>query len=363
MTRIEVWPGMAGMGRRRFLQYGVLAAGSSIVAACSKGEEEPPANAPAPGRSSGKTLDRITFGTNWFAQAEHGGFYQAVATDIYKDHGLDVTIKMGGPQVNGTQLLMGGAIDFFMGYGSEAIKAIQEGIPKVTVAAIFQKDPQVLIAHPNTGHDKLESLKGAPIYISTSARTTYWPFLKAKYGFTDSQARVYNFNPAPFLADKTSAQQGYLTSEPYAIEKQGGFKPVVFLLADFGYTSYTTTIEATRKLTEEKPDLVQRFVDASIKGWYSYLENPAPANALIKKDNPNMTDDQIDYGLRKLKEYGVIMSGDAEALGIGAMNEARWKALFESMVQAGIVKAETKYQEAFTLKYVNKGVAYYKGKQ
>jgi NitT/TauT family transport system substrate-binding protein len=341
--------------RRRFIKYSALAVSTGTIAACGSGNQtqttENPANrATSPDLSK---LDKVTFGTNWLAQAEHGGFYQAIATGIYKQHGLDVAIKMGGPQVpTGTQLLMGGAVDFFMGYGIDAINAVAEGIPKITVAAIFQKDPQCLIAHPNTGVTTLADLKGRPVYISAAANVTYWSFLKSRYGFTDDQKRPYNFNPGPFLADKTSAQQGYITSEPYAIEKQGGFKPLVFLLADYGYMSYATTIETKTELVEKNPDLVQRFVDASIEGWYSYLENPAPGNELIKKDNPEMTDDQIAYGLQKLKEYGIIISGDVEKQGIGTMNEARWQSFFKTMVEAGIFPPHVNYKDAFTLQFV-----------
>jgi NitT/TauT family transport system substrate-binding protein len=340
------------LSRRQFIQYSCIGISSSFLAACANSNQ-------ASTTSSG--LDKVTFGTNWLAQAEHGGFYQAIATGIYKNHGLDVTIKMGGPQVpSGTQLLMGGAVDFFMGYGIDAINAIAQGIPKITVAAIFQKDPQCIISHPNTAIKTLADLKGKPIYVSAAANLNYWPVLKAKYGFTDAQKRPYNFNTAPFLADKTSAQQGYITSEPYAIEKQGGFKPIVFLLADYSYQTYATTIEAKKELVEKNPNLVQRFVNASIKGWYSYLENPQPGNQLIQKENPEMTDEQITYGIKKLKEYGIIFSGEAETQGIGAMTEARWKLLFDSMVNTGLSGPNVNYQDAFTLQFVNKGRDYYK---
>ncbi|KYC44076.1 nitrate ABC transporter substrate-binding protein [Scytonema hofmannii PCC 7110] len=356
------------LNRRQFIQYGVLMLGTSVFAACSHNSETPSsvstslsANSnPSISPTAKSELDKVTFGTNWFAQAEHGGFYQAVATGIYKDYGLDVTIKMGGPQVNGTQLLMGGAIDFFMGNSADAIKAIEQGIPKISVAAIFQKSPEILMAHPGVGNSSLDQLKGKPIFVSALANTTYWPFLKTKYGFTDEQKRPYNFNIGPFLADKNSAQQGYLTSEPFAVEKEGGFKPVIFLLADFGYTPYDTTIETTKKLVETNPDLVQRFVDASIKGWYSYLDNPAPGNELIKKDNPQMADDQIAYGLQTLKEYGIINSGDAETKGIGVMTDVRWKIIFDTIADPKSSMPDTKYKEAFTLKFVGKGVQAYK---
>jgi len=358
---------LRGVTRRKFMQYGALAVGSGWVTACASNQATTSQATSSSANSSSATsspasgeLTKITYGTNWFAQAEHGGFYQAVATGIYEDYGLDVTIQMGGPQVNGTQLLMGGAVDFFMGYTSDAIKSVEEGIPKVTVAAIFQKDPQILIAHPDTGADSIEDLKGRPIFISASANTTYWPFLKAKYGFTDNQKRPYNFNPGPFLADKNAAQQGYLSSEPLSIQKEGGFDPVVFLLADYGYDPYSTTIECKQELVEQNPDLVQRFVEASIKGWYSYLEDDVTAaNELIKQDNPEMTDDQLAYGIEKMKEYGIVTSGEAETNGIGAMSEERWKSFFDTMAEQGIFQPDTDYTKAYTLQFVNKGVEAY----
>ena len=348
---------MTKVNRRRFIQYGSLAVGTGLMAAC--GSSTDPAATPEP--SAAGELQTITFGTNWYAQAEHGGFYQAVAAGIYNDYGLDVTIKMGGPQVNGTQLLMGEAVDFFMGYAADAIKAVEAEIPKVTVAAIFQKDPQILIAHPDQGVTELADLKGRPVFISKAANVTYWPFLAAKYGFTDDMKRNYNFNPGPFLADKTSAQQGYLSSEPLAIAKEGGFDPLVFLLADYGYTAYATTIETRQTIVDTGPDLVQRFVDASIKGWYAYFDDPTLGNELIKQDNPEMTDEQLAYSLEKMQEYGIPNSGDAETMGIGAMTDDRWQTFFDDMVTAGIFSPDTDYTQAFTLDFVNKGADYYQG--
>lgn len=346
------------INRRKFVQYGSVAIASGVVTACTHRSNKAISPSPAVASSSATTdqLHKVTFGTNWYAQAEQGGFYQAIATGIYQQHGLDVTIKMGRPQVNGTQLLMAGVIDFLMGYGADAIKAVEIGIPKITVAAIFQKDPIALLAHPNTGIKTIADLQGKLIYVSAAADTTYWPFLEAKYGFNDNQKRPYNFNSAPLLTDKNCVQQAYVTSEPLIIRKKGGFEPIVFLLANYGYTPYSATIEAKRELVDKNPDVVQRFVDASIKGWYSYLKNPTPANQLIKQANPEMTDEQLAYGLQKLKQYNIILSGDAEKMGIGAMTETRWQSFFESMARGGVYKTDTQVQNAFTLKFVNKGV-------
>ncbi len=300
--------------------------------------------------------DKITFGTDWRAQAEHGCFYQAVASGIYRDHGLDVTIRQGGPNLNHRQLLINGSIDFNMGsnaYG--ALNFVRENIPMVAVASIFQKLPAVLIAHPGQGNDTMAALKGKPVLISTDARATWWLFLKQRFGYTDDQIRPYTFNMAPFLADKSLVQQGYLSSEPYSIEKQAGVKPVVMLIADSGFAAYSTLIETSQRLVREKPDLVQRFVDASVKGCYGYhYGNPAAANALIKRDNPEMTDDLLAYGIAKMNEYGIVDSGDSKQLGIGAMTEARWQEFFKSTVAAGVYPATLDWRKSFTTQFVNK---------
>jgi NitT/TauT family transport system substrate-binding protein len=299
---------------------------------------------------------KLTMGTNWRAQAEHGGYYQAVATGIYAKHGLDVTIRMGGPQVNNPQLLLAGALDFSMGSDSfNGLNFVRNNIPAVVVASIFQKDPRVLMAHPGQGNDSLAALKGKPILIAAASRNNYWQFLRAKYGYTDDQIRPYTFNMAPFLADKSTVQQGFLTSEPLKAQK-AGVKPVVHLLADNGYVSYATTLETRQQMVKERPDVVQRFVNATIEGWYSYLYGErAAANALIKKDNPEMDDEQLAYSHAKMKEHGIVESGDALKLGIGAMTDARWKEFADTMIKAGVYPADLDVTKAYTLQFINKG--------
>lgn len=337
---------MYKMNRRQYINYTLFCLTTGLISSCNN--------------NTNQKLDKITFATDWFAQAEYGGFYQAIATGIYQEYGLDVTIRQGGPSVNNTQLLMSGIVDFAAGGATSAIRGVESGIPKITVASFFQKGPSILLTHPNVGNDSLEDLKGKPIYIAqATAAQGFWLFLKKKYGFTDEQRRPYNFSVAPFLQNNNSAQQGIFSSEPFTIEKEGGFKPIVFLLADYGYNPYTFTVETRTEIVNKNPDLVQRFVDASIKGWYSYLENPNPGNELIKKDNPEMTDDLLTYGIEKMKEYGIITSGDAETKGIGAMNETRWQEFFESQVSLGLFKPETDYKKAFTFQFINKGVEYF----
>ncbi len=301
--------------------------------------------------------DRVVFGTNWKAEAEHGGYYQALADGTYARYGLEVTIRPGGPQVNHSQLLAAGRIDFNMGLNNfSQFNYLRAGIPIVTVAAIFQKDPMVMIAHPDTSVRSLADLKGKTIFISNEGRLTFWLWLKQTFGLDDRQLKPYTFSPAPFLADKNSVQQGFVTSEPFAIRRAGGFEPVVLLLADAGYDSYSTTIETTLELIERRPDVVQRFVDASIEGWYNYLYGDnRKANELIKKDNPEMDDEQIAYSIEAMKRYGIVDSGDSLTLGIGAMTHERWRSFFEKTVRAGIYPPDLPYDKGYTLRFVNKG--------
>jgi NitT/TauT family transport system substrate-binding protein len=307
------------------------------------------------GAAQAQPLDKVRFGTNWVAEAEHGGFYQALADGTYKKYGLDVTIVPGGPNVNNRILLPVGKLDFFMTANSlQSFDAVAHDIPTVAVAASFQKDPQVLIAHP--GVSSLADLKKLTLFVSKEGMASYFQWLKADYGFDESKVKPYTFNAQPFLADKNSAMQGYVTSEPYAIEKQAHFKPAVFLLADHGFNSYSTLIETRRDLVEKRPDLVQRFVDASAIGWYHYLYGDnAPGNALIKKQNPEMTDDLLTYSTAMMRAYSILESFDTRTGGIGAMNDALWKSFFDKMVRAGVVKASLDYRRAYTTQFVNKG--------
>jgi NitT/TauT family transport system substrate-binding protein len=303
-------------------------------------------------------LDKVSFGTNWVAEGEHGGFYQALADGTYRKYGLDVTIVPGGPSVNNRLLLTVGKIDFFLSANTlQGFDAVAQNVPTVEVAALFQKDPQVLIAHPDQGIDKFEDLKNLTLFISPEGVATYYQWLKAEYGFKDSQVKPYTSNPQPFLVNAKSAMQGYVTSEPFAIEKAAKFKPKVFLLADQGLGGYSTLIETRRDLVEKKPDVVQRFVDASIIGWYDYIyHDNAAANAMIKKQNPEMSDDLLAYCVAKIKEYGIVDSGDALTLGVGAMTDARMKAFFDQMARAGVVKTALDYRQAYTLQFVDKKV-------
>ena len=294
--------------------------------------------------------DRITFATDWLAQAEHGGFYQAVAEGTYKKHGLDVTIRMGGPQVNGLQLLAARQLDVVMGDALQVLSAVEQKVPITAIAATFQKNPTVIIAHP--GVAKLEELKGRPIAVASASNTTFWPWLKQRYGFTDSQKRPYAFSVQPFLVDKNLSQQGFATSEPFSIEK-GGVTPVVFLLAEQGYPPYSEVLAVRRDTLARRTDALKRFVQASAEGWKSYLANPAPGNALIKRDNPQMTDELLAYGHRKMQDFAIVTGTDTATLGLLTMTDARWQQTVDFLRSAKLAKAGVDYASAWTLAIVN----------
>jgi len=304
--------------------------------------------------------DKVTFATNWKAQAAHGGFYQAVADGTYKKYGLDVTIQPGGPQVNNRPLLPAGRIDFLMaGNLLHSFDNVKNGIPTVAVAAMFQKDPQALLAHPNQGYEKFDALKNAPLaLIAKDAQFSWWQWLKVTHGFKDEVLKPYNYNLGPFLANPKAIQQGYSVAEPIYVENQGHFKPVVHLLADHGFSTYSTVIETRTDTVKNKPELVQRFVDASIIGWINYLYGDRKAaNAMMMKDNPEMTDAEMEASVALMKQQGIVDSGEALANGIGAMSAARVKDFYEQMVKAGLYKpGEVDLAKVLTTQFVNKKV-------
>ncbi len=299
--------------------------------------------------------ERLVFATDWRAQAEHGGFYQAIAAGLYKAKGLDVTLRQGGVGMDPQQLLAAGAIDAAMGSnGYFTLNLVEAGAPVVTVAALFQKDPVILMSHDRPDVNGLADMKGKPIAIGDPTVHTIWRYLKSRYGFEDTQIRKYTFNIAPFLVNKQAIQQGYATAEPLSASK-GGIKPKVFLLADDGYLSYAATIMVRKDLAQKKPEVVRAFVEASIEGWRQYLHgDPAAANALIKRDNPEMDDETLAYSRTKMIEYGLVESGDALTRGIGTMSPERWEAFTRQMVELGIYKPGLDWRQGVDFNFLPK---------
>jgi len=329
--------------------FGLAAAALVLItAACSPQKKS---EAPAPAGTV-----KIRFVTDWRAEAEHGGIYQALATGEYARHGLDVQIVQGGPGVNVPQLLAAGSAE--MGVGSNSflvLQMAQQNVPLKAVAAMMQKDPQVLMAHPGQGVGKIADMKGRPIFLSASARDSFWPWLKAKYGFTDEQFRSYA-SSAPFVNEKRSVQQGYVFSEPYTIEKSTGLKPEVFLLADEGYPSYAGMILAPDSFIAAHPDAVRAFVEATAAGWSAYLHgDPAPADAMIMKANPEQTADVLAQARDKMRSYGIVEPKGWRPDRIGAMSDARWAETYRTAVELGLAPAGLDIHRAYTLLYAPKG--------
>lgn len=310
-------------------------------------------------RPRAQTLDRLSFQTDWRAQAEHGGYYQALAAGLYKAKGLEVELRQGGPNLSNSQLLMAGRVDLIMAGSFGAFAFLQAQAPFLTIAAIFQKDPQALLAHPGSGIDGFDKLQGKTLLISSGGRVAYWPYLRKKFGLSDDQVRPYNFQMTPFLLNPNAVQQGFVTSEAYSIAQALGKPPVVLMLADAGFSSYQTTIATSRKLATEKREVVQRFVDATLEGWSQYLKGgPATeaANALIKQANPEQTDDRLAFAVRTMNERGIVRSGDALTEGIGAMSDARWRGFYDSMTDVEVMPKGLDVRQAYTQEFVNKGV-------
>lgn len=326
--------GMAEMRIRAFLAGAVLALAAALPAVAK---------------------ERLVFMTDWMPQAEHGGFYQALATGLYEKRGLEVVLRPGGVGMDPQTLLAAGAVDGAMGSsGFFVLNLAEVGAPVVTVAALFQKDPTILMSHPRDDVKSLADMKGRPIMIGDPSVNTVWRWLKSRYGFEDRQIRKYSFNIAPFLVDKSAIQQGYATSEPYTATK-AGVTPQVFLLADNGFLSYSAMIMLRRDVVEKRPEVARAFVEASIEGWYSYLHgDPSPANDLIRRANPEMDQATLDYARARMVEYGIVDSGDADRLGIGAMTEARWQAFTDEMKGLGLYPAGLDWRQAVDFRFVNR---------
>lgn len=310
------------------------------------------------GAAQAQDLTEVTFGTNWVAQAEHGGFYQAVVDGTYEACGLDVTILPGGPQVNNSAQLIAGRIQFYMGGTLGQFSAVNEGVPMLILAASFQKEPQILMTHPDAieSFDEISTLD--QLIVGDEGFITYFKYFEQANGWDPAKRVPYTFNPAPFIANESSAQQGYITSEPFAVEQEAGWAPDIWVIADEGYSAYSTTIVGMRDYVEENPDVAKCFVEGSAKGWANFLygDNEA-AIAKIQEDNPDMSMDKIEFSIATMKEYGIVDSGDALTMGIGAMTDERMADFFTKMVDVGVLPEDLDYEAAYTLDYANSGVA------
>jgi len=300
-------------------------------------------------QASEPALTRIVFGANWYAQAEHGGFYQAVADGTYAKHGLKVEIRTGGPQINAMQLLLAGKYDIAMGDDLQTLKAIEQDLPLVTIATTFQRSPTVLLSHP--GPTKLDELRERPIFIGQTSETTYWPWLKSTFGFSDKYKKPYS-TIQPFLADKQSVTQGYLASEPFMVTR-AGVTPKIFLLGEYGYPPYAQTLVTTRNTLKNKPEVLRRFVEASAEGWRNYLRDPSAGNSLIRRDNPQMEQDVLNYGVAAMRQHGLVTGGDAATRGLLTMTDARWLATYQFMLQNKLIKPSVDPKRAYTTEIVD----------
>ncbi|WPB56133.1 ABC transporter substrate-binding protein [Xylophilus sp. GOD-11R] len=300
--------------------------------------------------------EKIVFLTGWTAQADYGGFYQAVAEGLYDKYGVTVELREGGPGINASQLLAAKAVDFALVQSNDAVVNLRRaGAPVTAVAAFAQKNQQTLITHKGNGIASLADMKGKPVMISTGSATTFWPWLRAKYGFSDTQIRKFAFSLAPFLSDPTAIQQGFVTSTEYLAAQQKA-ETTSFLLADYGYASYGVLLVVPEEWIKTKPAAVQAFVDATAEGWQRFLYgNPEPAMALIKQRDPQMTDGLLKFARERLLSMNIVADATTAKLGIGAMSDQRWADHMNVLVQEGVFPAGTDTKGAYTLQFVNRG--------
>lgn len=297
--------------------------------------------------AQGTKLTPITMQLNWHAQADFGGYFTAKADGLYEKAGLDVTLKQGGPQLNTHQLLAAGQVDFIMGTSVRTLAARNQGVPIVAVAAYYQKDPVTFMVHEDSGYRRIEDLKGKPIFLPGIARTNYWPWLKAKYGFTDEQIRPYDGSFRAVSLDKTAASQGYLTNDAFVFNRLG-MKGHSILLADHGWVPYSSTLDTTDKILEEKAAVVRAFAKATSEGYLRYLENPAPAHALIKQMNPQMDDELMRQTHEIMKSAQLVAPAGVKP---GSMTDARWEQTFRLLSETGVLPAGFDYRKAYTLQF------------
>ncbi len=305
-----------------------------------------------------QTRDKVVFGLSWLPQAEHCGFFQAQATGIYAAAGLDVELVQGGPGVNVAQLVAAGRYHYAMGSALTTLNMRVNNVPGVTIASMFQKSPQTLVAHPDQGITKLEDLKTRRVAVANFSRTTFWAWLKAAYGFDDTQLRPYVYNPSTFVADPSSVQQGFITEDAFFLGQALGKPPVTLLLADYGYPDYQTTIFGVESEIAARPQVAQRFVDATIKGYASCMTgDPKPAFEAIKAAMAEQSLELSAFKVAQMKKYELVTGGDAATHGIGAMTDERWKRIFDVMSDAGVYAKDLNWRAAYRLDFVNKKVA------
>lgn len=288
--------------------------------------------------AAAQNLVPLTFQLNWLPEGEHCGFFEAQAAGVYSAAGLDVTLLPGGPEVNASLLVAGGRADLGMGSSFAQMNLMTGGVDAVTVAAFFQKSPQTLVAHPGQGIDSLDDLLGRKIMVANFSRQEFWQFLKAEYGFSDDQLEPYAYSAAPFLADTTAVQQGYVTEDAFLLGSEMPAPPVSILLADYGWTDYATTVFGMRDWIAANRETVAAFLEATATGYARCLDGRATAGkAAILAANPDQGPDLLEFKLQQMRDLALV-TGDG-TLPIGAMTADRWTAFADSMIAAGLVPA------------------------
>jgi NitT/TauT family transport system substrate-binding protein len=278
-------------------------------------------------------LTPITLQTDWYPQPEMGGFYQAQMQGLYKQAGLEVTIAPGGPTIVGEQMVATNAAQFSMGSSDKVLTSVSQGIPLVAVAATMQQDPQALMVHAGSSVKTFADLEGHT--IAAKPGSTWFQYLLKKFALKNVREIPATYSVANFLEDPSYIQQAFVTSEPYFAEK-GGAPVRTMLISSTGYQPYRV-IFTSRRFMMEHPDVVQRFVDASMAGWKAYLADPAMVDGELQKLNPALNADQMRFSVETLKARHFVDGDGTPDSHLGHFTRERWETLYQQLVDLKVI--------------------------
>ncbi|HEX2099603.1 MAG TPA: ABC transporter substrate-binding protein [Candidatus Synoicihabitans sp.] len=306
----------------------VAIAAAMLLGGCAR---EPKSGAPGTAGAPPRTAIRLQ--TDWYPQAEHGGFYQALAKGFYAEAGLDVTILPGGPGPRTPQKVIGGAADIAMYRSDDIIVHAATGLPFVFLAAFMQHDPQAILVHDSSPVRTFADLDGKSVMAIPGSN--WIQYLQQRYDISFRLVPL-NWGIAQFLADKTFIQQCFITNEPYYVRQQGA-QPRTLLIAGSGYDPYRGLF-TTQRFWRENREAVRAFVAASLRGWEDFMTgDPTPAKKLIAARNEQMTDEFMDYSIAAMRDHELVHGDPARGERLGLITRERLEAQVRLLVELKIL--------------------------
>jgi len=294
---------------------------------------------------SGNGLFPVVLQTDWYPQPEQGGFYDALLKGYYKGEGLDVTIAPGGPYVIAEQQVSTGAAQFAMGTSDQVLVKVSRGLPLLAVGATMQKDPQCVMLHAESPVKSFAELNGHAMAVKPGS--IWFEYLVKKFKLGDVREIPATYSVANFLQDPNYIQQCFVTSEPFFAEKSGA-KVKTMLIGDTGYKPYRVFF-TSQTFAKEHPEIVAKFVRASLKGWRDYLSAPAPVEAEISRLNPAMSAEQMAFSVKTLTD-GHFVTGDPDQF--GQFTPERWATMYQQLVDLKVITSSIDPATAYTAKFL-----------